>query len=161
MPSFDIVSRLDFQEIDNSIGNCLREIGQRYDFKDSKTSIERLKNELIVITDDEMKLRQVNDLIITHFVRRKIDHRALKVKNTEKSSGNSIRQIYNLLEGIDQVLAKKINSEIKLSKIKVQVKIQGNELRVEGKKRDDLQSIISKVKTMNIDQPIQFVNFRD
>ena len=85
----------------------------------------------IVITDDEMKLRQVNDLIITHFVRRKIDHRALKVKNTEKSSGNSIRQIYNLLEGIDQVLAKKINSEIKLSKIKVQVKIQGNELRVE------------------------------
>tara|TARA_B100001123_G_C14917263_1_gene870266 strand:- start:117 stop:602 length:486 start_codon:yes stop_codon:yes gene_type:complete len=161
MPSFDIVSHLDFQEIDNSIGNCIREIGQRYDFKDSKTSIERLKNELIVITDDEMKLRQVNDLIITHFVRRKIDHRALKVKNTEKSSGNSIRQIYNLLEGIDQVLAKKINSEIKLSKIKVQVKIQGNELRVEGKKRDDLQSIISKVKTMNIDQPIQFVNFRD
>ena len=161
MPSFDIVSRLDFQEIDNSIGNCIREIGQRYDFKDSKTSIERLKNELIVITDDEMKLRQVNDLIITHFVRRKIDHRALKAKNTEKSSGNSIRQIYNLLEGIDQVLAKKINSEIKLLKIKVQVKIQGNELRVEGKKRDDLQNIISKVKTMNIDQPIQFVNFRD
>ena len=161
MPSFDIVSRLDFQEIDNSIGNCIREIGQRYDFKDSKTSIERLKNELIVITDDEMKLRQVNDLIITHFVRRKIDHRALKAKNTEKSSGNSIRQIYNLLEGIDQVLAKKINSEIKLLKIKVQVKILGNELRVEGKKRDDLQNTISKVKTMNIDQPIQFVNFRD
>ena len=161
MPSFDIVSRLDFQEIDNSIGNCLREIGQRYDFKDSKTSIQRLKNELIVITDDEMKLRQVNDLIITHFVRRKIDHRALKAKNTEKSSGNSIRQIYNLLEGIDQVLAKKINSEIKLLKIKVQVKILGNELRVEGKKRDDLQNTISIVKTMNIDQPIQFVNFRD
>ena len=161
MPSFDIVSRLDFQEIDNSIGNCLREIGQRYDFKDSKTSIERLKNELIVITDDEMKLRQVNDLIITHFVRRKIDHRALSIKSTEKSSGNSIRQIYNLLEGIDQVLSKKINSEIKSSKIKVQVKIQGNELRVEGKKKDDLQNIISKVQSMKISQPIQFVNFRD
>ena len=108
-----------------------------------------------------MKLRQVNDLVITHFVRRKIEHSALRIKSTEKSSGNSIRQIYDLVEGIDQVLAKKINSKVKSSKIKVQVRIQGIELRVEGKKRDDLQSIISTVKSLKINQPIQFVNFRD
>ena len=81
MPSFDIVSRLDIQEIDNAIGNCLREIGQRYDFKNSNTSIERLEKELKIVTDDEMKLKQVNDLIATHFVRRKIDANCLKIKN--------------------------------------------------------------------------------
>ena len=114
MPSFDIVSRLDFQEIDNALGNCLREIGQRYDFKDLKISIERQEQEIKVIIDNEMKLKQVNELIITHFVRRKIDSSALKIKSTEKASGNSIRQIYNLVQGIDQATAKKINISINL-----------------------------------------------
>ena len=110
MPSFDIVSRLDFQEIDNAISNCLREMGQRYDFKNSKTSILRNENKLEVLTEDEMKLKQVNNMITTHFVRRKIEPNALKIKNTEKASGNLIRQICELLEGIDQNLAKKITS---------------------------------------------------
>ena len=89
MPSFDIVSRLDFQEIDNAISNCLREISQRYDFKGSKTSVERSDKEITVITEDEMKLKQVNDLIITHFVRRKIDSSALKIKSKEKAMGKN------------------------------------------------------------------------
>ena len=161
MPSFDIVSRLDIQEIDNAIGNCLREIGQRYDFKNSNTSIERLEKELKIVTDDEMKLKQVNDLIATHFVRRKIDANCLKIKNTEKASGNSIRRIYELIEGIDQNIYKKITSLVKSSKIKVQAKIQGDEIRIIGKKRDDLQTTMSMIEDLKIDLPIQFVNFRD
>ena len=161
MPSFDIVSRLNYQEIDNAIGNCLREIGQRYDFKNSQTSIERQDKEIKVITDDELKLKQVHELISTHLVRRKIDHTALKFKSKERASGNSMRQIYDLVEGFDQTIAKKITSSIKSSKIKVQVKIQGIEIRVDGKKRDDLQDIIILVKNLKIDQPVQFINLRD
>ena len=112
MPSFDIVSRFDTQEIDNAIMNCTREISQRYDFKQSKTSIERMEDEIKVITDDEIKLKQVNDLIVTHFVRRGINPKTLKIKSTEKAMGNSIRQIYDLIKGIDQAIAKKINKLI-------------------------------------------------
>ena len=161
MPSFDIVSRLDFQEIDNAIGNCLREIGQRYDFKGSKSSIDRYDKEIKVITEDEMKLKQINELIITHFVRRKIEHSALRIKSSEKASGNCVKQIYELIEGIDQVVAKKITTSIKSSKIKVQVKIQGNEVRIDGKKKDHLQIVMTMVKDLKIEQPIQFVNLRD
>ena len=161
MPSFDIVSRLDIQEIDNAIGNSLREIGQRYDFKNSNTSIERSEKELKIVTDDEMKLKQVNDLIAAHFVRRKIDPLCLSKGNAEKAGGNKIRQAYKLIEGIDQSIAKKITADIKNSKIKVQIKINGNELRVDGKKKDDLQSVMQKIKDLNIGIPVQFINFRD
>tara|TARA_B100000965_G_C19343964_1_gene648685 strand:+ start:42 stop:527 length:486 start_codon:yes stop_codon:yes gene_type:complete len=161
MPSFDIVSRFDTQEIDNAIMNCTREISQRYDFKQSKTSIERMEDEIKVITDDEIKLKQVNDLIVTHFVRRGISPKTLKIKSTEKAMGNSIRQIYDLIKGIDQTIAKKINKLIKESKIKVQSKILGEEIRVEGKKKDDLQKIMEMVENFEIDQPLQFTNFRD
>ena len=161
MPSFDIVSRFDTQEIDNAIMNCTREISQRYDFKQSKTSIERMEDEIKVITDDEIKLKQVNDLIVTHFVRRGINPKTLKIKSTEKAMGNSIRQIYDLIKGIDQAIAKKINKLIKESKIKVQSKILGEEIRVEGKKKDDLQKIMEMVENFEIDQPLQFTNFRD
>jgi len=161
MPSFDIVSRLDFQEIDNSVANCMREIGQRYDFKQSKTAIERKDKEIIIVTEDEIKLKQVSDLIITHCVRRKIDPKTLKVKSVEKASGNSIRQIYELMQGIDQLSAKKITTSIKESKIKVRAKINGEEIRIEGKKRDDLQNMIDIIKKLNIDLPLQFINFRE
>ena len=161
MPSFDIVSRLDFQEIDNAISNCLREISQRYDFKGSKTSVERSDKEITVITEDEMKLKQVNDLIITHFVRRKIDSNALKIKSKEKAMGNTIRQIYDLIQGFDQLISKKITTSVKASKLKIQAKIQGDEIRIEGKKRDDLQNIMDIIRDLKIDQPIQFINFRD
>ena len=161
MPSFDVVSRLDFQEIDNAIGNATREILNRYDFKGSDTSIERKENEVTVITDDELKLNQVHDLIVTHLVRRKIDPLTLSKKSMEKAGGNKVRQIYNLIEGIEQSIAKNITSKVKSSKIKVQIKINGNELRVDGKKKDDLQTVMQMIEDSNIGIPIQFVNFRD
>ena len=161
MPSFDVVSRLDYQEIDNAIGNATREILNRYDFKGSDTSIERKENEVTVITDDELKLNQVHDLIVTHLVRRKVDPLTLSKKSMEKAGGNKVRQLYNLIEGIEQSIAKKITADVKSSKIKVQVKINGNELRVDGKKKDDLQSVMQMIEDSNIGIPVQFVNFRD
>ena len=161
MPSFDIVNRLDFQEIDNALANASREILNRFDFKESDTSIERKDNNLIVTTEDELKVNQVHDLIITHIVRRKIDPLCLSKGNAEKAGGNKIRQAYKLIEGIDQSIAKKITADIKNSKIKVQIKINGNELRVDGKKKDDLQSVMQKIKDLKIGIPVQFINFRD
>ena len=161
MPSFDVVSRLDFQEIDNAIGNALREIGNRYDFKGSHTTIERKDKELTVVTDDELKLKQVHDLIVTHFVRRKVDSLCLSPGNKEKAGGNKIRQTYKLVEGIEQTIAKKITVDVKNSKIKVQVKINGNELRVDGKKKDDLQTVMQMIEEAKIGIPVQFINYRD
>ena len=161
MPSFDVVSRLDFQEIDNAIANVLREISTRYDFKGSQTSLERKEKDLTVVTDDELKLKQVHDLIITHFVRRKVDPLSLKEDSKEKAGGDKVRQVYKLNEGIEQAIAKKITADIKSSKIKVQVKINGNELRVEGKKKDDLQAVMKMIEEAKVGIPIQFINFRD
>ena len=161
MPSFDVVSRLDHQEIDNAIGNATREITTRYDFKGSNTSIEKKDNSIVVLTDDEMKAGQVNDMLVTHFVRRKVDPLCLTKKELEKAGGNKIKQIYDLIEGIDQSICKKLIADVKSSKIKVQVKINGNELRVDGKKKDDLQSVIQLIESSNIGIPIQFINFRD
>ena len=161
MPSFDVVSRLDHQEIDNAIGNATREITTRYDFKGSNTSIEKKDDSIVVLTDDEMKAGQVNDMLVTHFVRRKVDPLCLKKKELEKAGGNKIKQIYDLIEGIDQSICKKLIADVKSSKIKVQVKINGNELRVDGKKKDDLQSVIQLIESSNIGIPIQFINFKD
>ena len=161
MPSFDVVSRLDFQEIDNAIGNALREIGNRYDFKGSNTTIGHKDKELTVVTDDELKLKQVHDLIIIHFVRRKVDPLCLSPGNKEKAGGNKIRQMYTLVEGIEQTIAKKITADVKITKIKVQVKINGNELRVDGKKKDDLQTVMQMIEEAKIGIPVQFVNYRD
>ena len=161
MPSFDVVSRLDFQEIDNAISNVLREIITRYDFKGSQTTVERKENDLTVITEDEMKLSQVHHLIITHLVRRKVDPLTLQEGTKEKAGGDKVRQIYKLNEGIEQSIAKKITVEVKSSKIKVQVKINGNELRVDGKKRDDLQTVMQIIEDTKVGIPVQFVNFRD
>ena len=161
MPSFDVVSRLDFQEIDNAIANVLREISTRYDFKGSQTTLERKDKDLTVVTDDELKLNQVHDLIITHFVRRKVDPLTLKKDSKEKAGGDKVRQVYKLNEGIEQATAKKITADVKSLKIKVQVKINGNELRVEGKKRDDLQAVMRMIEEAKVGIPIQFINFRD
>ena len=161
MPSFDVVNRVVFQEIDIAIANVTREITNRYDFKGSETSIERKDNDLTVVTDDELKLNQVHDLIITHLVRRKVDPLCLSKKNAEKAGGNKVRQFYSFIEGIEQSIAKKITADVKSSKIKVQVKINGNELRVDGKKKDDLQAVMKMIEDSKIGIPVQFVNFRD
>ena len=161
MPSFDIVSRVDFQEIDNAIANALREITNRYDFKGSNTTVERSEKVITIITDDDLKLSQVNDILISHFVRRKLDPLALGKKDKEKAGGDKIRQTISLVEGIEQDVAKKITAEIKSSKMKVQAKINGNELRIDGKKRDDLQSAMQLIEDLQLGIPVQFINFRD
>jgi uncharacterized protein YajQ (UPF0234 family) len=161
MPSFDIVSRVDFQEIDNAIANALREITNRYDFKGSNTTLERSEKIITIVTDDDLKLSQVNDILISHFVRRKLDPLALGKKDKEKAGGDRIRQTISLVEGIEQDVAKKITSEIKSSKMKVQAKINGNELRIDGKKRDDLQSAMQLIEDLQVGIPVQFINFRD
>ena len=161
MPSFDIVSRVDFQEIDNAIANALREITNRYDFKGSNTTLERSEKIITIVTEDDLKLSQVNDILISHFVRRKLDPLALGKKDKEKAGGDRIRQTISLVEGIEQDVAKKITSEIKSSKMKVQAKINGNELRIDGKKRDDLQSAMQLIEDLNVGIPVQFINFRD
>ena len=161
MPSFDIVNKVNFQEFDNALSNCLREIQNRYDFKGLQISIERKDKIITTIAPDELKLKQVNELLKTHLVRRKVDPRVVEINNTESASGNTIRQFSELKEGINQDNAKKIVLEIKKLKLKVQIKIQGDELRVDGKKKDDLQEAISAIKNINIGLPIEFANFRD
>lgn len=162
MPSFDIVSKTEMQEIDNALNGITREIAQRYDFKGSKCTIER-KDKLITINaDDDFKLKQIHDLIATYFTRRDVDPRTLEHKKPESASGGALRQEAVIREGIDQETAKYIVKEVKAGKKKVQIAIQGDELRVSGKKRDDLQEIIELCKGLKkVDRPLQFVNFRD
>ena len=161
MPSFDVISKINYPEFDNALANCLREITNRYDFKGLNISIERKDKIITTLAPDELKLKQVNELLQVHLIRRKVDPRVITVKNSESATGTTIRQISELKEGISQENAKKIIADIKKLKLKIQIKIQGEELRAEGKKRDDLQEAISAIETIDIGLPIEFVNFRD
>jgi len=161
MPSFDVISKINHQEFDNALANCLREIGNRFDFKGLNISIERKDQVITTIASDELKLKQVNELLQVHLIRRKVDPRVIVVKNSENAAGSSIRQVSELKEGINQENAKKIIADIKKLKLKIQIKIQGEELRVEGKKRDDLQEAMSAIRGIDIGLPVEFVNFRD
>lgn len=162
MPSFDIVSRVKLPEVDNAIQSAMREISQRYDFKGSQCSIERADDTSLTIrADDDYKLKQVQELVRGHLAKRKVSSGFFDFKKPEEASGGTLRQQVSILTGIERDLAQKITKEIKGAKMKVQVSIQGEELRVTGKKRDDLQDTIQLVKGMGIDQPLQYVNFRD
>jgi len=161
MPSFDIVSKTDLAEVDNALNNLQREITQRFDFKGSKATIERKDAELTINADDDMKLRQLQEMLKGHLTRRKVDAGVLDFKDPEKAAGQSVRQSVRIRQGIEQDLAKKVVKAIKDSKMKVQVAIQGDELRVTGKKRDDLQDAIQLVKKLDLGLPLQYVNFRD
>ena len=161
MPTFDIVSKTDLSEVDNALHGMVREIGQRFDFKGSKCTIERLESVLTINADDALKLKQMHELLKTHLTRRKLDAGALEFKDPEKATGNTVRQTVIVRQGLAADLAKRIVREIKDGKLKVQVAIQGDELRVTGKKRDDLQTAIQLVRGLKIEQPLQYVNFRD
>ena len=161
MPSFDIVSRLDMAEVDNALAGLTREVTTRYDFKDSKSSVTRQEGTLLILADDELKLRQLHELLKMHLTRRKVDADALEFKPAEKASGNMQRQTVVLKQGVDRELAKRLVREIKDSGLKVQAAVQGEELRVTGKKRDDLQAAIALLRGLKIEQPLQYVNFRD
>ena len=161
MPSFDVISKINYPEFDNALANCLREITNRYDFKGLNILIERKDKTITTIAPDELKLKQVNELLQVHLIRRKVDPRVITIKNSESAAGTTIRQVSELKEGISQENAKKIIADVKKLKLKIQIKIQGEELRAEGKKRDDLQEAISAIQAIDIGLPIEFVNFRD
>ena len=161
MPSFDVVSRLDLAEVDNAIAGIDREITTRFDFKGSKCSVKRDQGAITLIADDDLKLKQLHELLKVHLTRRKVEPGALEFKPAEKASGNTLRQVVALRQGVDTDLGRRLVREIKDSKLKVQVAIQGDELRVTGKKRDDLQAAIGVLRGLKIEQPLQYLNFRD
>ena len=161
MPSFDIVSKVDLAEVDNAVQNAMREISQRYDFKGSQSKMELNEAVITLFADDDLKLKQLHEILQGNLAKRKIDAAMLDYQKVEPAAGQSVRQRAVVKEGIDKELAKKIVKEIKGTKMKVQVSIQGDELRVTGKKRDDLQEVIGFVKDLDLGQPMQYVNFRD
>lgn len=161
MPSFDIVSRTDLQEVDNAVQGAMREISTRYDFKGSHCGIERNEAVLTLKADDDLKLKQVQELLRGHLAKRRVETGALDFAKPEKASGNMLRQTVTVRQGVEREIAQKIVKAVKGAKLKVQVAIQGDELRVSGKKRDDLQAVIALVKDLKIEQPLQNVNFRD
>lgn len=162
MPSFDIVSKLDMQEVTNAVDLVKRELGNRYDFKNVTYSIElkTKENEILLMAESEYCLEQLQVSLKGNLIKRKIDVKALDFQDPEKAGGNTLRQKVKIKEGIDHENAKKITKEIKASKMKVQASIQGDELRVTGKKLDDLQEVIEMVKKMDLLVPLQYVNFR-
>jgi uncharacterized protein YajQ (UPF0234 family) len=161
MPSFDIVSRADLAEVDNALNGMRREITQRFDFKNSSCTIERDEESLTIIADDDMKLRQMHELLKVHMTRREVPVGVMEFLTTEQAAGGTVRQKVTIRQGVSTELSKQIVKAIKAKKLKVQAAIQGEELRISGKKRDDLQAVMTLVKEMDTDQPLQYVNMRD
>ena len=161
MPSLDVVSKTNIAEVDNALNGIAREVKQRYDLKGRMCSIERSDTTLTITADNNMLLRQMHDLLYTHCARRGVDSRFLDFKSSQNAAKGSLRQEVLIRQGIDQALGKQIIKMVKDSKLKVQVAIQGDELRISGKKRDDLQVTIKSIKEMEIKLPLQYINFRD
>ncbi|MDR1498737.1 MAG: YajQ family cyclic di-GMP-binding protein [Rickettsiales bacterium] len=163
MPSFDVVSKIDMQEVDNAVNTVLREIGNRYDFKAVRWSVELDKKEknIVVVAESNYCLEQIQASLKASFVKRKLDPLSLDFQKEEKAGGNTLRQVIKIKEGIDQESAKQITKHFKQSKMKLQASIQGDEVRVTGKSRDDLQEAIQQIKGLNLALPLQFINFRD
>ena len=161
MPSFDIVSKIDMPSVQNALDGVKKEINTRYDFKNSLCEVVLQDDKIILKADDELKRRQVEELILTHLTRKKVDTGALEFEKPEAATGNSIRQSVLIKQGVDRETAQKIIKAIKGSKTKLQTSIQGDEVRVSGKKRDDLQNAIQLIKELNLKHPLQYENFRD
>lgn len=160
MPSFDTVSEVDLQEVTNAVDQANREVGNRYDFKGSCAGVEQAAAQLSLRADNEFQLQQVKDILHTKLAKRGIDLGSLEEGKLE-TSNNQARQALTVREGISQDIARKIVKLVKDAKLKVQVSIQGDKVRVSGKKRDDLQSVIALLKEAPIDLPLQYINFRD
>lgn len=161
MPSFDIVSKTDLSAFDNAIDGLLREINTRYDFKGSKCNITKVDDGYSLIADSEQKRKQMFEILLTHMIRKKVASNALDKDKIEVASGNMIRQNFTVKQGIKKEISQIIVKAIKSSKIKVQVAVQGAEIRVTGKKRDDLQVAMGIVSDLSLALPISYVNFRD
>ena len=162
MPSFDIVSSFNMQEVDNAVNMVVRDISQRYDFRGSSTKVtlDKGQKSITIEADNTMQLSAVVDMLKSRAISRKVSLKVFKFHEEESAAGTSIRQRVSLREGIDRDRAKSINKMIKDKKLKVQSQIQGEQLRVTGKKIDDLQSVISMLKSANLDIEIQYVNMK-
>ena len=161
MPSFDIVSQVDRQEVKNAVDQANKEVTNRFDFKGSDARVEVKEKVLTLHADDDFKLSQVTDILTGKLTKRTIDVRSLKYGDVEKVSGNKVKQTITVRTGVEQELSKKIVRILKDSKLKVQGSIQGDAVRVSSAKRDELQNAIALVKKSITDFPLQFNNFRD
>lgn len=162
MASFDIVNEINAQEVDNAVNNTLKEVSTRYDFRGLHTEVEFAKkeNRIDIVAAESMKLKAVKDMLIKHFIKRNLEPKALDYGPEEGTSHGHVKMSVAIKEGIDRETAKKIVKEIKSLKLKVQPAIQDNQVRVSGKKIDDLQEVIQHLKRKDFGIPLQFVNMK-
>ena len=158
--SFDVVSEVDMQEVDNAVNQEIKEIGTRYDFRGSKSEISLEGDTIKLIGDDEYKLGAVVDVLKGKMVKRNVSIKNLEFGKVEPASGATVRQLVTIKKGISQENAKKVTKAIKDMKIKVQASIQGDQVRVSGKDKDDLQAVIQMLKNLDVPVELQFTNFR-
>ena len=160
MPSFDVVSEVDMQEVKNAVDQAVRELSTRFDFKSVEAGFELAEERIQVHAEEEFQLGQMLDILRDKLTRRCVDVRALDPGDVE-ASGKQKRQAFALKQGIDRDSAKKITKLVKDSRLKVQAQVQGDQVRVTGKKRDDLQQVMGTLKEAKLDMPLDFSNFRD
>ncbi len=160
MPAFDIVCEVDRQEVKNAVDQTLRELGTRFDFRGVDAQVELLDSGIRLAAEEEFQLGQLLDILRSKLTKRNVDVRSLEAGKVE-SAGKQKRQTFALREGIDRDNAKKIVKLVKDAKLKVQTQIQGEQLRVTGKKRDDLQAVMAMLKESDLELPLQYNNFRD
>jgi cyclic-di-GMP-binding protein len=158
--SFDVVSRVDAQELDNALNQTRKEIEGRFDFKHSKTTVESTAKLITIVTDDELKLKNVVDILQTRANKRGISLKAFEYGKVEPAAGNTVRQVITIKSGIAKDKAKPLIEAIKNAKLKVTTQIQDEQLRVTGKSKDDLQKAQQLLKGLDSDVPLQFVNYR-
>jgi cyclic-di-GMP-binding protein len=158
--SFDIVSKVDGQSLADAVNQAQREIATRFDFKNSKSSLDLADSAITIIADDDLKLRNVTDILQTRCVKRGVSLKALVFGKPERASGGTLRQAVTLAQGIDRDRAKRIVDALKASKLKVTSQIQDEQIRVSSKSKDELQKAIVLVKGMPLEFPVQFVNYR-
>lgn len=161
MPSFDIVSQVDKQEVKNAVEQANREVSTRFDFKGSDARVEQTEYSLVMFADDEFKVKQVYDILNGKLAKRGVDLRCLELGKIEKVSGNKVKQGATIKVGIEPDLAKKIVKLIKEAKLKAQASIQGDTVRVSGVKKDTLQEAIALMRKADYSVPLQFTNYRD
>lgn len=160
MPSFDIVSEIDIQEVDNAINQARKEIEARYDFKGSKAEVQWDKKEIVLLAEDDYKVGAMASILQTKLHRRNIDIKAVKFEDIEEAGGRMLRQRVTLVQGIDREVAKDVIKLIKDSKLKVQAQVADDKLKVSSKSIDELQACISLVRGGNFPVPLQFNNMR-
>ena len=158
--SFDIVSKVDLSEVTNAINIAMKEIQNRYDFKGSSSEISLNGDEIVMISDDEFKMNQLKDVLLSKLIRRNVPIKNLQYGKLESAAGGNVRMRIKLVQGIDKENAKKINTIIKNTKLKVKSQIQDDQIRVSGKNRDDLQKVIAALREADLPLDLQFVNYR-